>query len=233
VHHGSFRHEMGDTSLRPEVGYQIDLGLIHHDKHYIVKLTPFFNYFTNYLFLRPGAEFSPLPDAGQIYRYTQAEVLMAGAELYSEYHIVDDLHMELAAEYVYNLNVDQYLPLPFTPPGSVSISPEYTHKRKGKLESWFLSSDAKYFFAQNRTDRNEQVTPGYLLVSASAGIQLRFKSWSCELFLKGANLTNTRYFNHLSRYRILNLPEQGRNYSITLKIPLEFSILRDKTEPKK
>lgn len=229
VHHGSFRHEMGDTTLRPEVGYQLDLGLIHHENNYIIKFTPFLNYFTNYLFLRPGAEFSPLPDAGQLYRYTQAEVIMTGAELYTEYHIVKNLHLEFAAEYVYNLNLDQFLPLPFTPPGSFMISPEFTKQRKGKLAEWFIASDIKYFLAQNRTDRNEMQTPGYFLISAAGGVKLHFKSWNCELIVKGANLSNVRYFNHLSRYRILNLPEQGRNFSITLKIPLDYSLLRSKT----
>jgi len=229
VHHGSFRHEMGDTSLRPEVGYQADLGLIHHDKHYIIKFTPFFNYFSNYLFLRPGAEFSPLPDAGQIYRYTQASVLHSGAELYAEYHIIDELHLEFAAEYVYNLNLDNYLPLPFTPPGSFSISPEYTAKGKKALKTWFISSDIKYFLAQNRTDRNEKTTPGYLLFAASAGIHLQFKKWSCELLVRGNNLSNVSYLNHLSRYRILNMPEQGRNFSVVMKIPLSFSLAGKQT----
>lgn len=224
VHHGTFRHEMGDSSLLPEVGYQMDLGLILHEKHYIFKLTPFFNYFSNYLFLRPNAEFSPLPGAGQIYRFTQAEVIYAGLEFYGEMHFIESLHLECAAEYVYNYNFNSGLPLPFTPPGSVSFGPEYSHVGKKKIKSWFIASEIKYYFAQSRTDRNENTTPAYYLLSASAGIELSIGKQKMELMLRANNLSNQHYLNHLSRYRLLNLPEQGRNFSIVLKIPLTYSI---------
>lgn len=228
IHHGTFRHEMGDSTLNSEIGYQLDLGFIHHDKNYILKLTPFYNYFSNYIYLRPSGLFSPLPDAGQIYQYTQASVIYTGAEFYAEYHLVKELHIEFSAEYVFTYNIDNGLSLPFTPPGSVFLSPEYRRElKKHKNISWFASLEGKYFLAQNRTDRNENSTPGYFLIGASAGFEMEFKKWKCELFVRGNNLTNEYYLNHLSRYRILNLPEQGRNFSIVLRIPLEISTVKE------
>ena len=139
-----------------------------------------------------------------------------------------ELHIEFSAEYVFTYNIDNGLSLPFTPPGSVFLSPEYRRElKKHKNISWFASLEGKYFLAQNRTDRNENSTPGYFLVGASAGFEMEFKKWKCELFVRGNNLTNEYYLNHLSRYRILNLPEQGRNFSIVLRIPLEISTVKE------
>lgn len=224
IHHGTFRHEMGDSTLNPEIGYQFDLAISQHGKKYLIKLTPYFNYFENYIFLRPAAEFSTLPDAGQIYRYTQASAIHTGAELFAETHIIENVHLEFSAEYIYNLNLDTYLPLPFTPPGSLFGGIEYEKegKENKKMESWFVGAEFKYFFSQNRTDRNELATPGYGLLSAQLGINFKFKHSGIKLILRGNNLLNLDYYNHISRYRILNLPEQGRNFSVILRIPLRF-----------
>jgi iron complex outermembrane recepter protein len=227
IHHGTFRHEMGDSTLNAENGYQVDVGFILHNKKSIFKLTPYFSYFTNYLFLRPAAEFSFLPDAGQIYRYTQAEVIHGGFELYSEYHLISSLHLETAIEYIWNYNLDTYLPLPFSPPPSGSLSVEYVDEREAKEKTeWFIGAEAKYYLAQNRIDRNEKATPAYTLISANGGFTFHMEKISFQLFLRVSNLTNLTYLNHLSRYRLLNIPEQGRNYSITLKVPLNYHIGR-------
>jgi iron complex outermembrane receptor protein len=220
IHHGTFRHEMGDSTLRSEIGYQSDLAFIYHDEHYLIRFTPFYNYFDNYIFLRPAAEFSPLPDAGQIYRYTQARAIHTGFELYGEYHIIPELHLETGLEYVWNMNLDTWLPLPFTPPGSAMLGVEWEKEReKKKFDSWFIGADAFYYLAQNRVDRNEKTTPGYFLLAASVGAHVKLhKNFAFDLLLKANNLLNTEYMNHLSRYRLLNLPEQGRNFSIMLRM---------------
>jgi iron complex outermembrane receptor protein len=46
------------------------------------------------------------------------------------------------------------------------------------------------------------------------------KNW-LELSLQGQNLLNVAYFNHLSRYRLINVPEQGRNFVLSVRVPLE------------
>lgn len=230
IHHGTFRHEMGDENLKAEHGYHLDAGIYWHDKRFILKGSPYFNYFSNYIFLRPAAEFSILPDAGQIYRYTQARAIHTGFEFYAEYHLIENLHLETSAEYLYNLNLDTYLPLPFTPPPSVSFSTEYeTTKKINTLDNLSLGAELKYYFAQNRTDRNELQTPGYKLLSVFLSTQLKFnKHIRIEIYFKAHNLLNEKYLNHISRYRLLNIPEQGRNYSIMLKIPMQF-ILKNNT----
>lgn len=225
VHHGTFRHERGDSSLNPEIGYQTDLALIwqNQPKNLLIKLSPFINLFQNYIYLKPSASFSPLPDAGQIYQYTENTAIHSGGELFVEYHLLDNLHLSTGVEYVHTYNLDNFLPLPFTPPLSVYSQAEYSIPVVGKrLRELFFSLEWQATAAQNRVDRNENATPGYHLLHFGTGFQLKLGSFHPSFNLRIQNLGNTRYLNHLSRYRLLNLPEQGRNFSISLKIPLNI-----------
>lgn len=223
VHHGTFRHERGDPDLDPETGYQLDIGLAYRKKDFLWKITPFFNYFDNYIYLRPSGSFSLLPDAGQVYQYNQATALHTGFEALVEYHLIEPLHISTGAEYVFNLNLDTGLPLPFTPPFSLSSQIDYTIEKTGKVfRDLNFSLEHRWTHAQNRTDRNENPTPGYQLFHIGIGGKLKFGSQHIALNFRAQNLLNKQYMNHLSRYRILNLPEQGRNFMVTLRIPLEI-----------
>jgi iron complex outermembrane receptor protein len=219
IHHGTFRHEIGTPDLDNEVGYQLDLGVSYSLENLFWRVTPFFNYFENFLFLRPSGSFSPLPDAGQIYRYTQAEAIHTGAEVYVEYHPVKAVHLSSALEYIYNVNLETSLPLPFTPPLSNFFSVEYEFSQK-KLEGLRIGADYRWTAAQNRTDRNEPATPGFNLFHAHVTHTITLGSLDLGLGLRVQNIFNTAYLQHLSRYRILNLPEQGRN--IILSVNLRF-----------
>lgn len=223
VHHGTFRHEKGDPNLDPETGYQLDLGFAYHAPDLLLKATPFFNYFDNYIYLRPSGTFSPLPDAGQVYQYTQASVIHTGFEAFAEYHLIEPLHISSGAQYVWNVNMETGLPLPFTPPFSVSSQVEYSLEKVATfLPELSLSLEHVGALAQNRTDRNEKATPGYQLFHISLNGTLKAGKQTFTLNFRAQNLFNQVYMNHLSRYRILNLPEQGRNFMVTLRIPIEI-----------
>lgn len=215
VHHGTFRHEVGNPDLDAEEGYQLDLAAIFQRKAIYVKLTPFVNYFSNYVYLRPSGRFSPLPDAGQLYIYSQAEALHTGGELFAEIHPVERLHVSTSLEYVYNLNLETNLPLPFTPPLSNLLSMEYELVKTRKFD-WEVGAEYRITAAQNRVDRNEPETPGYNLFNLKSALDIKLGQNELQLSIGVLNIFDTAYLSHLSRYRILNLPEQGRNLVIGL-----------------
>ena len=45
IHHGTFRHEFGDSTLNTERGWQADLNLTYRKEKFNANFTPFFNYF--------------------------------------------------------------------------------------------------------------------------------------------------------------------------------------------
>lgn len=227
VHHGSFRHELGDANLNAESGWQADFTYRHQQKKLFIELTPFLNYFTNYIYLRPTARFSTLPEAGQLYLFEQAEAILTGAELLAEWHPLKPLHIEMGLEYVHAQNLNLDLPISFIPPFQVKMNAEYEweHIGKGKrLQDFYIRAGWRGAAAQYRVDRNERTTPAYHLFNLGVGFDYKYhqKREPIELNIQVQNLFNTAYYNHLSRWRMLNLPEPGRNISIQMTIPFEL-----------
>ncbi len=223
VHHGNFRHELGNADLQGERGIQADLNATYKNKRFFASVTPFISRYDQYIYLAPTGRFSTLPGSGTLWEYRQNDAFFMGIESTVNAELVTGLEMSVGVEYVHNQNLDTRLPLPLTPPLSVLTSLEYRKNATQKwLDNWYVSADVRWANAQNRTDRNERATEGYILIGASLGAEMRFWSQPVIIRLRGMNLTNAFYLNHLSRYRLLNLPEQGRNVSIQLKIPLDF-----------
>ncbi|MFN3529232.1 MAG: TonB-dependent receptor [Bacteroidia bacterium] len=217
VHHGSFRHEQGDSSLMPERGWQIDLAAQYRTSRWQLKFSPYFNYFSNYIYLRPTGQFTFLPEGGQIFRYEQGEVLHTGTEIQLEYHLLENLHLGLVGEYVWMLNMSTWVPLPWTPPASLIWEVEYQFKKGPKwLKLPYVGLDWRWVAAQNRVDRNEAPTPAYQLLQLQAGGNFKLGKQQLQARLMANNLLNARYFNHLSRYRLINLPEPRRNLQAVL-----------------
>lgn len=226
IHHGSFRHEKGNPALEPEKGWTSDLKISYHPKGWNIELNPYLYYFSNYIFLEPSGSFSPLLHGGQIYQYNQTKALLTGAELKIEKTFWEKLNIFLSAEYLYNqqISADQSknYPLPFSPP--LTIFTEWNFelfKNKGFLEKLGVSADAKITSKQHRIARNEEVTNGYAVLGAGIHSSLNWNSFRLELQLTVDNLTNEKYFNHMSFYRALEIPEMGRNFQLILKIPFQ------------
>ena len=105
VHHGTFRHEQGDTNLKSEQGWQMDASYNLRYNGFSISVSPFVSWFSNYIFLRPTGEWSVLPHAGQIYRYTGAEALFAGTEATIDIHFLRSFNYRISGEYVYTLSL--------------------------------------------------------------------------------------------------------------------------------
>lgn len=228
VHHGSFRHEMGDSTLTSERGYQMDVTIKHEKKNLIASFTPFFNYFDKFIFLDPTSQFSLLPDAGLIYRFNQANALHTGAEFFSDYHFTDQIHLSATAQYVFALNMETGYAMPFTPPASGRVEFEYEVKTASTfLPDFTLGTNMQWALAQNRVARNEPATPGFTVFNLSTLFNLQFGKQVVKLAFAVQNIFNARYYVHLNRYRLLNLPEPGRNFMVSLVLPFKKSISKN------
>lgn len=225
VHHGSFRHEQGDSLLGIERGFQSDLAVLFGNKRWEFSLSPFLNYFHDFIFLDPQPYFSPLPDAGLIYRFNQADALHVGAEMQTDLHLTDALHLALNAQFVQGTNLETWYPLPFTPPAQARLEVEYAWERKEhRFSEVFAGIQFHGAAAQNRVARNEPATPAFGLIHLSGGSQIRIGKIKLQWILNIQNLLDSKYYAHLNRYRMLNLPEAGRNVMLTLVVPFKSQL---------
>lgn len=215
VHHGTFRHEQGDANLNSERGWQFDMAYSFFGKIFSVTVSPFLSWFSNYIYLRPTGEWSVLPHAGQIYRYTGAEALFAGGEISVKVDLPLHFTYELGGEYIYTWNCDEHIPLSFSPPASLRNTLSWEKKRlRFYAEHQFIAD-------QNRVARNEDPTGGAQLLHLGAGFRIPVGSTDIEVALSVRNLLNTKYYNHLSFYRKVEIPEPGRNFQLLIKIPFK------------
>ena len=216
VHHGTFRHEQGDTNLKSEQGWQMDASYNLRYNGFSISVSPFVSWFSNYIFLRPTGEWSVLPHAGQIYRYTGAEALFAGTEATIDIHFLRSFNYRISGEYVYTYNCDEHIPLSFSPPFSMRNTLTWQRKQVMLYAEW--QSIAR----QNRVERNEDRTPGANLFHLGGSLNIPIRgNQAIEITLTARNIFNTRYYNHLSFYRKVEIPEPGRNFQLLIKIPFK------------
>ncbi|MDR1896055.1 MAG: TonB-dependent receptor [Prevotellaceae bacterium] len=213
VHHGTFRHEQGDPSLLSESGWQSDISYAYENGGILVSVSPFIGWFNNYIYLKPTGEWSILPHAGQIYRYTGAKALFAGTEASLKIDISSFLHYSFTGEYLYTRNMDERIPLSFSPPASM----RNTLTANGK--NFRVYVEMQTIADQNRIAKNEDATPGANLFHTGTSVNIPLSGIPAEVTLSIHNLFNTKYFNHLSFYRKVEIPEPGRNFQMMIKIP--------------
>ncbi|MCD7938166.1 MAG: TonB-dependent receptor [Tannerellaceae bacterium] len=215
VHHGTFRHEQGDPGLGSERGWQLDASYQFMKSGWEVSVTPFVSWFSNYIYLSPAGEWSILPHAGQMYRYAGARALFSGAEVSLSGTLRYGFDYRFSGEYVYTSNRDEKIPISFSPP------PSMRHLLGWQKGSFRVYGEWQAIAAQNRVDRNEDPTPGAYLFHAGLSYDLSFGSTHAEITLAGHNLLNKTYYNHLSFYRKVEIPEPGRNIQLLIKVPFK------------
>jgi iron complex outermembrane receptor protein len=218
LHHGAFRHEQGTPSLASEQGWQWDASYAYEARGLSFALSPYVARFGNYIYLKPTGEWSPLPHAGQIYRYTGAEALFAGAEVSLSVDFLRRFTYGFTAEYVYTRNMDEHIPLSFSPPASMRHTLSW---RKGGFEAY---AELQSIAAQRRVARNEDPTPGAHLLHAGASLSFALCGTRADVSLSARNLLDTAFYNHLSFYRKVEIPEPGRSFQLVIKIPFKSNL---------
>ena len=212
VHHGTFRHEQGDPDLDPEHGWQGDLSYRYEWNGFHVEVSGFASLYGNYIFLDPTGSWSVLPHAGQIYRYTQTEAEFLGGEIDALLPVFSWLDYSFSEEYVYTYNVHAHTALSFSPPATMNNALTW-HARLADI-----TAEIRSVAAQDRVAHNEQKTPGSTTVNLSVNREVRMGPVEAVISLSANNLLDKKYYNHLSFYRRIQVPEPGRNIQLSVKL---------------
>jgi iron complex outermembrane receptor protein len=224
VNYHYFSYEKGNANLDPEVAYQIDLGLSWSEDKWQVVLSPFYNYFPNYIYLNPTPYHDYYYGAGnQVFEYTQSKVERYGAELKVNYQILPSFSTELLGEYLYSeqLSGDKKgYTLPFSPAPSALLNLTWSPQVSERIADTYFSVDYRLTAPQNNIVPPEKKTPGYQVVNVQLGTTVSVNNQRFEFNLQVQNLLNAKYLNHTSFYRLIELPDASQNFILSLKIPL-------------
>ncbi|MBW8684643.1 TonB-dependent receptor [Chitinophaga rhizophila] len=223
VNYHYFNYERGDASLSAEQSYQADLSLSWNRQRWSVILSPFYNYFPNYIYLNPTPDHDYYYGAGnQVFQYAQSKVMRYGGEVQLKYRFLPSLSAEVLGEYLYAEQLSgskKGYTLPFSPPVSGLFNLTWSPAVNKNFQHTYLSVDYRITASQHNIVPPEKKTKGYQLVNLQAGTQVRFFTQPIAISLQVQNVFDTRYLNHTSFYRLIELPEAGRNIILSLKIP--------------
>ena len=75
--------------------------------------------------------------------------------------------------------------------------------------------NAHFVGAQHEIVPPENPTDGYWTLNLSAGKQIDVHNSKINIAVHADNLLNRRYYDHTSYYRLIDVPEPGRNFSLT------------------
>ncbi len=211
INYHIFRYERGNAELNPEVSYQLDLSIYRSGKLLTVQVEPYLNYFPNYIYLNPTAQYE---EGLQLYHYTQAEVLRYGVECQADYKITRHFEAELKGEYLYAEQLSgakKGYTLPFSTPWSADAGLKYSHKRHGEGS---IGLNVHLVGKQDNIVPPEKPTDGYWTLNLTANHRFRLTGSSINVSLHADNLLNKRYYDHTSYYRLIDVPEAGRNFAV-------------------
>ena len=231
VHEGTFRYEIGNPDLKPETSWQFDAGLGYESEKIGGEFSLFYNAFNQFIYYRNSENQTMSVDDVNypVFRYVQGDALFYGGEVSVDYHITEQIHFENKASYVWAINQETELALPFIPPFHLNslLSYEFIKKQNSNWKSIKIKAQYDYFAKQNRIDQFETITEAYSLVGGGFSARYQSKSTCVDFYLIASNITNQVYFNHLSRLKYVGIAGMGRNLTIGCSIP--FGVLKNKS----
>jgi iron complex outermembrane receptor protein len=257
VHPGTGIYQLGNPDFKPEFSMQEDIGFVYSSHYVVMTLDLFNNFISNYIYdqkLTTAAGVDSMDNSGNTYfRYVASRAQLNGGEVSIDFHPVKALHFENSFSLVYGTNKgtqpkslgDSAKYLPFIPPahGLSELRYEFGSKTS-RLSHAFVKVQLEYSAAQNKVMlayNTETPTAGYTLFNAGVGGRLADKKGKTivNIYLMGNNLFNTTYYDHLSRLKYFyfsptdrnpthGIYNMGRNISLKLDFPLDFSLKQDK-----
>ena len=215
INYHIFRYERGNSELNPEESYQIDAAISWSNDKLEVQVEPYLNYFPNYIYLSPTAQYV---EGLQLYSYTQARVLRWGLEAELTWHIAPHWEAYAQGEYLYarqRSGEKKGYTLPFSTPWSADGTLKYRFDTK---TDGFISLNAHIVGRQDEIVPPEKPTDGHWTLNIAAGKDFSFGSTTFHVALHADNLLNHHYYDHTSYYRLIDVPEPGRNFSMMVGV---------------
>jgi iron complex outermembrane receptor protein len=212
------RYEIGDHNLVPENAYESDLSLHYHKDNFTFDIAGFYNIVNNYIFISPTDDTTA--SGIDIFRYKQANSTLFGGEAGLHIHpkTLNWVHFETTFSSVIGKQQNgDYLP--FVPAHKLRFELRGEKEKLMFLKKVFASINTCTAFNQNNAASDETTTAGYTLIDLSIGGNIKMKNQFISLSISANNLLDTKYIDHLSTLKEVNLYNPGRNISLNLKIP--------------
>jgi iron complex outermembrane receptor protein len=222
VHEGTNRFEIGNAALESEKATQWDISLDYQNDHFHFTLNPFYNSIKNFIYLSPTDTFI---DQKPVFTYLKTKATLLGGEvgLHWHPHQIHWLHIESSLATVIAEDVNKHA-LPLIPATQLNtkLKAELTAQSKGILKDIFVQHLFK--FKQNRTGAFESPTDAIHLINLGLTMDVKSPHFPLEITAGVNNLLNTKYIDHLSRFKTDRIPNPGINVFAGIRFRFEKAI---------
>ncbi len=252
AHEGTNRYEYGEQTLRSETSLQFDAGIELNYEHFNFGITGFYNRMNDFIFYRKlgsvfGGDSLVNVDGRdlQTFQFNQQDARLSGLEVSLDIHPhpLDWLHFENSFSFVrgrFDARIDGSDNLPLIPAARWVSELKAEWKEKGKyFRNLYLKLEADKTFRQNNPFTGfgtETSTDGYTLLHAGTGADIisSKKKILFSIHLSLNNIGDVAWQNHMSRLKYTaenkltgrtGVFNTGRNFSVKLNVPLNFSVL--------
>ncbi len=210
VHLGAGVYEIGDPDLKDEIGHGGDLFVNFSNNRFRFEAALYLNHFLNFIVFEPTGQ-TDEASGYPVFRYEGDEARLFGGEITIDFKATDRLSLRASSDYVNGRrtgNGDVYLP--FIPPFRLMLGGEYDFG-----QFWF-GAQLRSVSKQDRVAPQEEITDGYTLLGMQAGYRLDHRGRHV-IILRGENLTDKAYRDHLSRIEDRNISMPGRNINLAYR----------------
>ena len=210
-HLAAYTYEHGNHKLDAESGYGAELEYRDYGEIINWRAAVHSTWFLNHLAPRATGD-TNWSQILPIYQVSGDNALLMGASASIETTAETGFYAQAGASYVCGFYQNEnWSDMPQIPPFKFhgEIAYLWAHVRAGL--------NTEFALPQNRVDRYEERTPGYVTFGASLEIHWSLALAHYSIVLRGDNLFNADVRNHLSRLKSV-MPEKGRNMSILAKV---------------
>jgi len=216
-HSGINQYEKGNRNLKSEKNLQIDLDIKFNNKQISVFLNGFHNTINQYIYLKPTGNFiNQIP----LYNYVQEDATLKGGECGFDFHPTKTpwLHILSSYETVIAQEKDgAYLPL--IPANKINSTFKAMFDTN-TFKNIYFAINYENVFKQNNVSFLETASKAYNLLNLSFGNSLKTENFNLHFNFSINNVLDTKYISHLSKLKINNIPNQGRNISVGVDIKI-------------
>ncbi len=213
LHEGVFTFEIGNPSMKNEELISANIYLNYSKNDWEFAVSPFYNYFFNYIYLAPTNEdWFGFP----VYRYLQQNAIQYGLEASIENDVTKNFTARIDLSAMNSITNDGNY-TPYIP--ATKVKPTLLYQIHSTANySYNLFTDVDYNFAQNRVVTYELKTPEYGLWNAGISTKKKMNKRYLTMSIGVNNILNKAYYDHLSRFKYFGLLNPGRNLTLSIII---------------
>ncbi len=228
LHEGVFQFEQGNKDFKSEHSLEGDLGFVIDSKYLSMDISAYNNKIDNFIYL---GQTSDTLRGYPVFRYQQSDASLRGLEADVTVKPTSWLSFRGTYSTVFAKRNDG-VNLPLIPADRITTGIHVELKSWKAIYSPYFELTASSTLRKTRLGENETSLPGYTLLNADIGFDLRFEKQILNISISCNNLLSKVYIDFMSRIKVLSATygnkvfyanNQGRNVVIAVKIPFNLT----------